>query len=102
MSPGLKTSGFLSPLLALSICFALLPSLLCFTSELSMILCGIVDEPGKQGAQFRNSSASEPLLSGLCSQLRVWHTDAIPARVPSEVAMAAFTLLTACSASPFD
>ena len=102
MSPGLKTSGFLSPLLALSICFALLPSLLCFTSELSMILCGIVGKPGYRGAWFRNNSDGEPLLSGLCSQLRVWYTDAIPARVPSEGAMAAFTLLTACSASPFD
>ena len=67
-----------------------------------MILCGIVGKPGNQGARFKNNSAGEPLLSGLCSQLRVWHTDAILAGVPSEFAMAAFALLTACSASPFD
>ena len=84
MLPGLKISGFLSPLLALSICFALLPSLLSFTSELSMILCGIVGKLGNQGARFKNSSTGEPILSGLCFQLRVWHTDAIPAGVPSE------------------
>ena len=94
--------GFLSPLLALSICFALLPSLLCFVSELSIILCGIVGKPGYRGEQFRNNSAGEPLLLGRCSQLMVWHTDAIPPGVPLECAMAAFILLTACSASPFD
>ena len=85
MSLGLKMSGFLSPLLALSICFALLPSLLSFTSELSMILCGIVGKPGKRGVRFRNSSVREPLLSGLYSQLKVWHMDAIPVGVPSYV-----------------
>ena len=67
-----------------------------------MILCGIVGRLGNRGAQFINNSAGEPLLSGLCFQLRVWHTDAMPAGVPSEWAMAAFTLLTACYASPFD
>ena len=94
--------AWLEDLLALWFCFILLPSLLSLSSELSKILCGMVGRPGNLGPQFMKSSTRDPLLLGLCSQFKLWHTDVMPAGVPSQCAMAAFTLLTACSASPFD
>ena len=97
-----KISGFLKPLFAFVICLALLSSLLCFTSELSMILWGMVGRPGNRGARLRNNSAGLLLLSGHCSQFRVWQTDVMPVGVPSECAIAAFTLFTAFSSSPLD
>ena len=77
MSPGLKISGLGTPLLALAICLALLPSLFCLTSELSIILCGIVGRPGNRGGWLRKSLAGDPDLSGRCSQSRVWHAAVI-------------------------
>ena len=78
LSPVLNTSGLRRPLFNRFVCFILLPSLSFLVSELSIILWGIVGNPGNLPGLLRNNSAGDPVLSGLCSQLMMWHASAMP------------------------
>ena len=62
----------------------------------------MVGNPGNLGDQCMKSLAGDLLLSGHCSQFRLWQTDLTLLGVPSECVIAILILLTASSALPLD